>query len=107
MDDDADIKVTPAQRAYLAAFDHWLKHTWATGKAGRMHDGATAVKDACFDAMTAERGMAIPFYRDGRRDRPKGPICRECGQPFTRLTNIGRPRVKCYECQPARLKVAA
>ena len=40
-----DIRITPAIRAYLAAFDHWSKN---------QHDGATDLKDACFDAMRAD-----------------------------------------------------
>jgi hypothetical protein len=101
---DRDIRITPAISAYLAAFDYWLKHTWATGETGRMHDGATALKDVCFAEMTAAAG--IPFYRDGRRTRlgkSSEPTCRDCGHKFTPLTNRGRPRVRCYDCHPARI----
>jgi hypothetical protein len=60
---DRDIRITPAISAYLAAFDYWLKHTWATGETGRQHDGATALKDVCFAEMTAAAG--IPFWTAG------------------------------------------
>jgi hypothetical protein len=52
--DNHDIKVSPAQRAYLAAFDHWLKTAWARGKTGTRADGATDLKNEMFDEMCAE-----------------------------------------------------
>lgn len=101
--DDQDIKITPAQRAYLAAFDHWLKTSWATGKTGDQNDGATVVKDACFDAMCTDASVTIPYYRDQRRSyKPAGPICTACGKPFEVERKRGRPRVRCYACRPAR-----
>jgi hypothetical protein len=75
-----DFGITPAMRAYLTAFDHWLKTSWPS-------DAALELKDACLAAIHAER---------------PGPGCVMCGKPFVAERTRGRPRVKCYTCSPAR-----
>jgi hypothetical protein len=113
---DDDIKISPAQRAYLAAFDNWLHSSWKMGAIaeGKMVDGATELKDAAFDHMLADAGVHLvatdPSLVRGKHrqphlelvPRPTGEqTCTECGGRFVRETNMGRPRVKCYSCRPA------
>ncbi len=92
MPDDEDIRITPAQRAYLRAFDIWLHTVWKNGEAGggNQADGAAELKDACFDHMLKEASV-LPAER----------ICVKCGNSYTiRPETMGRLRKRCYTCSP-------
>lgn len=82
---DEDIRISPVQRAYLRAFDRWLKETWAV-QISPVDDEATALKDACFDEM----------MKDGRI-----LVCTRCGkEPVPQHKAQGRPRKYCLTCAP-------
>lgn len=93
---DADIRISPAQFAYLAAFDVWLKHVWAKTDTPRndIERGIKRTKDAALLAVRLEpRGET---YSAGLA------ICAGCGSRFARRRGPGRPRKRCEDCSPRR-----
>lgn len=80
-----DIVINDATRAYLAAFDRWLKDPTVSNFEAR--------KDCLLRVI-------------GREGPPAEPVCRTCEQPFQRRPGAGRPRLHCERCRPVR-KAAA
>jgi hypothetical protein len=91
-EDTYGITISGAQRAYLAAFDHWLKTVWARGESGASHDVATDLLAACFEAMLAE-----PVA---------DPVCVRCGGSFVRAKGRGAKRKMCLVCSPRSVRAA-
>lgn len=91
-EDSYGITISAAQRAYLAAFDHWLKTVWARGESGARHDVATELLSACYEAM-----LVAPAA---------DPACAKCGDPFVAVKGRGRKRKMCFACSPPSVPAA-
>jgi hypothetical protein len=97
-DQDADIRITPAQRAYLAAFDVWLKHGWAApdGARAALERDTRRAKDRALLVVLADKGSKKRAHRP-RRPRPAHADCAKCGRRF-KPNRRGRPRKYCVSC---------
>lgn len=60
---DADIKVSPAQRAYLKVFDEWVRD-WRTRD---KDDDLKRRKDMAFNLMAVEAGLDMTQTREFKR----------------------------------------
>lgn len=69
---DDDFKLTPAQRAYLLAFDTWLHSTWKAQRDEDYDNAARGLKDACLFEVMGEAGVSTePRNPSERRSRTK------------------------------------
>jgi hypothetical protein len=76
-----DIEINDATRAYLAAFDRWLRNPTISNAEERVE---------CLQRVI------------GRAPAAAVALCKKCDREFTRPPGRGRPRLICERCSPPR-----
>lgn len=61
-----DFDVSPAQRAYLLAFDNWLHSTWKVRHDENHDNAARDLKDACLREVMQEAGVSTEPRKPSR-----------------------------------------